>query len=119
MWLSGFQVLAKVKWPPAQLGGEQHHRGVGREEGRVDGFCEGMITPQLAVRALWKCLAAEEGIGLVHGAQKGRASPVLSEELVAQHFGVGVVLSPGGDGPRRCWAVQVGSVPWGPRPFAG
>lgn len=95
-------MLAKVKWPPAQLGGEQHHRGVGREEGRVDGFCEGMITPQLAVRALWKCLAAEEGIGLVHGAQKGRASPVLSEELVAQHFGVGgCVIS------RWGWPLQV------------
>lgn len=108
-----------MKWPPAQLGGEQHHRGVGREEGRVDGFCEGMITPQLAVRALWKCLAAEEGIGLVHGARKGRASPVLSEELVAQHFGVGVVLSPGGDGPCRCWAVQVCSVLCTIPPFAG
>uniref|UniRef100_A0A8C3D799 Uncharacterized protein n=1 Tax=Corvus moneduloides TaxID=1196302 RepID=A0A8C3D799_CORMO len=31
--------------------------------------------------------------------EPSRASPVLSEELVAQHFGVRVVLSPGGGGP--------------------
>lgn len=61
----------------------------------------------------------------MHG--KGRASPVLSEELVAQHVGEGIVLSPSGDGSLQvpgcagglcalgtlslCWVMQLQAQP--------
>lgn len=49
----------------------------------------------------------------------GKAGQAQCSQRSWWHFGVGAVLSAGGEGSVQCQAVQVGSVPWGPCPCLG